>query len=290
MTDSNSGIFPDEAKSLGIWSIGMPVLLNGEAKIEGADLSHGQFFDAISHGATATTSQPSPGSVCSMWDEILGSGYDEVVYIPMSSGLSHSCESAKMLAAQYGGKVSVADNRRVSVTQRASVIEAKRMADDGMPAAHIRAQLELNRDQSSIYLIVDTLDYLVRGGRVTPAAAALASVLKIKPILTIQGEMIEPYAKERGMRKALPKMFAAAKHDAKKKLGAKGFEDLSVGIAGAGLFPEKEQEYLDAAREDFPGADVFYDKLPLSVAVHTGPGAIGIGIHKKGEGRIKVSQ
>jgi len=244
------------------------------------DLSHGQFFDAISQGATATTSQPSPGAVCAMWDDILESGYDEVVYIPMSSGLSHSCESAKVMAAQYGGKVSVADNRRVSVTQRASVMEALAMAGQGLPAAHIRSQLELDRDQSSIYLIVDTLEYLVRGGRVTPAAA-LASVLRIKPILTIQGQMIEPYAKERGMRKALPKMFAAAKHDAKKKLGLKGFDYLYIGIAGAGLYPGKEREYLDMAREEFPGAEVIYDRLPLSVAVHTGPGAVGIGIHKK---------
>lgn len=284
VTDTNSGIFQKEAEELGICSVGMPILVGDEAYLEGEGLTHEDFFSRISEGAVATTSQPAPGTVSKLWDDLLSNGYDQVVYIPMSSGLSHSYDSAVMLSGDYEGRVCVADCRCISVTQRAAVLDAISMAKLGMPAAHIRSQLELNRDKSSIYLVVDSIDYLLRGGRISPAAATLASVLKIKPLLTIQGELIQPFSKERGLKKAQAKMFAAAKRDAKKKLGVKNNENLFVGVAGAGLSEEKEFELLEEARMEFLGAEVVYDRLPLSIAVHTGPGAIGIGVHAKNRG------
>lgn len=279
ITDTNSGIFPSEADRLGVFSIGMPVLIDGVAYTEGVDLTHEEFFRKAAEGSPVTTSQPSPGTVSAVWDQVLSQGFDQVVYIPMSSGLSHSYDTAQMLASEYGGKVSMADCRSISVTQRAAVLDALAMARSGMPAAHIKSRLELERDLSSIYLIVDSVDCLVRGGRVTPAAAKLATALNIKPLLTIQGNLIEPYSKGRGMKKTLAKMLDAAKRDSKKKLGVKDNEQLFVGVAGAGLPEEKEEELLAQAQEEFPGATVVYDKLPLSVAVHTGPGAVGIGVH-----------
>lgn len=178
ITDTNSGISIEEAAEMGIRSIPMPVLIDGEIYLEGVDLESEGFFASLTEGKAVTTSQPSPGVVCSAWEEALNEGFDNVVYLPMSSGLSHSCESAQLAAANYSGRVAVVDNGRVSVTLRAAVEDALSMANQGMPAAHIKSELERRAKLSSIYLAVDDLGYLVRGGRVTPAAAALASVLK----------------------------------------------------------------------------------------------------------------
>jgi len=275
ITDTNSGISTEEAAEMGIRSISMPVLIDGEIYLEGVDLGSESFFTSLTEGKAVTTSQPSPGVVCSAWEEALNEGFDNVVYLPMSSGLSHSCESAQLAAANYSGRVAVVDNGRVSVTLRAAVEDALAMANQGMPAAHIKSELERRAKLSSIYLAVDDLGYLVRGGRVTPAAAALASVLKVRPVLSIRTGQIEPFSKERGMKKAVAKMFSAAKHDAKKEFDLKE-DELVVGVASAGIDPERELEYLE-----FPDAKVFFNRLPFSVAVHTGPGALGIGIHAR---------
>ena len=186
ITDTNSGISTEEAAEMGIRSIPMPVLIDGEIYLEGVDLESEGFFASLTEGKAVTTSQPSPGVVCSAWEEALNEGFDNVVYLPMSSGLSHSCESAQLAAANYSGRVAVVDNGRVSVTLRAAVEDALSMANQGMPAAHIKSELERRAKLSSIYLAVDDLGYLVRGGRVTPAAAALASVLKVRPVLSIR--------------------------------------------------------------------------------------------------------
>lgn len=209
ITDTNSGISTEEAAEMGIRSISMPVLIDGEIYLEGVDLGSESFFTSLTEGKAVTTSQPSPGVVCSAWEEALNEGFDNVVYLPMSSGLSHSCESAQLAAANYSGRVAVVDNGRVSVTLRAAVEDALAMANQGMPAAHIKSELERRAKLSSIYLAVDDLGYLVRGGRVTPAAAALASVLKVRPVLSIRTGQIEPFSKERGMKKAVAKMFSA---------------------------------------------------------------------------------
>lgn len=274
ITDTNSGISTEEAAEMGIRSIPMPVLIDGEIYLEGVDLESESFFTSLTEGKAVTTSQPSPGVVCSAWEEALNEGFDNVVYLPMSSGLSHSCESAQLAAANYSGRVAVVDNGRVSVTLRAAVEDAFAMANQGMPAAHIKSELERRAKLSSIYLAVDDLGYLVRGGRVTPAAAALASVLKVRPVLSIRTGRIEPFSKERGMKKAVAKMFSAAKHDAKKEFDLKE-DELVVGVASAGIDPERELEYLERAKAEFPDAKVFFNRLPFSVAVHTGPGAHG---------------
>ena len=280
ITDTNSGISTEEAAEMGIRSIPVPVLIDGEIYLEGVDLESESFFASLTEGKAVTTSQPSPGVVCSAWEEALDEGFDNVVYLPMSSGLSHSCESAQLAAANYSGRVAVVDNGRVSVTLRAAVEDALAMANQGMPAAHIKSELERRAKLSSIYLAVDDLGYLVRGGRVTPAAAALASVLKVRPVLSIRTGQIEPFSKERGMKKAVAKMFSAAKHDAKKEFDLKE-DELVVGVASAGIDPERELEYLERAKAEFPDAKVFFNRLPFSVAVHTGPGALGIGIHAR---------
>ena len=265
ITDTNSGISTEEAAEMGIRSISMPVLIDGEIYLEGVDLGSESFFTSLTEGKAVTTSQPSPGVVCSAWEEALNEGFDNVVYLPMSSGLSHSCESAQLAAANYSGRVAVVDNGRVSVTLRAAVEDALAMANQGMPAAHIKSELERRAKLSSIYLAVDDLGYLVRGGRVTPAAAALASVLKVRPVLSIRTGQIEPFSKERGMKKAVAKMFSAAKHDAKKEFDLKE-DELVVGVASAGIDPERELEYLERAKAEFPDAKVFFNRLPFSVA------------------------
>ena len=191
----------------------MPVIIDGETHYEGLDLTHDSFFAALTGNQNVSTSQPSPGDVMDMWDEILNSGYDEIIYIPMSSGLSASCEAAMGLALDYDGKVQVANNHRISVTMRISVMEAKHYADLGASAAKIKELLETNAFNSSIYIAVDTLEFLKRGGRVTAAGAALGSVLNIKPVLTIQGERLDAFAKVRGMKKAKLRMIEALKND-----------------------------------------------------------------------------
>lgn len=280
ITDTNSGISTEEAAEMGIYSIPMPVLIDGEIYHEGVDLDSETFYASLTEGKAVTTSQPSPGVVCAAWEKALDEGYDSVVYLPMSSGLSHSCESAQLVAANYSGRVSVVDNGRISVTLRAAVEDALAMANLGMPAAHIKSELERRAKLSSIYLAVDDLQFLVRGGRVTPAAAALASVLKVRPVLTIQGGPIEPFSKERGMKKAVAKMFSAVRHDAKKRFDLKE-DELVLGVASAGIAPERELEYLEQAKAEFPDATVVFNRLPFSIAVHTGPGAMGMGIHAR---------
>ena len=280
VTDTNSGISADEARELGAWSIEMPVLIDGEVRYEGKDLSYEGFFQLLADGHLATTSQPSPGDVCDLWDTILSSGYDELVYLPMSAGLSYSFDTARIASAEFGGRVRVVDDRRISVTLRSDVMEALRLAEAGVSAAHIQSKLQERAGLSSIYLAVDDLGYLKRGGRVSPAAASIGSILKVKPILTVTDGRFEPLYKEKGMTKAIAKLFRAAHHDVKKKFGDRE-EGVAIGVTGSGLSHNQEAELLDNAKKEFPKAEVFFDRLPLSISVHTGPGAIGIGLHQK---------
>lgn len=184
MTDSNSGIKPEEGEKLGVFSLSMPVIIDGKVYFEGKDIEEKEFYDSMISGKDVTSSQPSPGDVMDMWDSILENGYDEVVYIPMSSGLSASCHAAIQLSEEYDGKVQVVDNHRISVTMREAVKDAKWMADNGVSAKEIKDALEKNAYDSVIFLTVDDLKYLKKGGRITPAAATLGAVLNIKPILT----------------------------------------------------------------------------------------------------------
>ena len=278
MTDSNSGIMKSEAESLGIFSLPMPVIIDGVTCYEGIDLTQEMFYLSLTGGKDVSTSQPSPGEVMGMWDEILAGGYDEIVHIPMSSGLSNSYESAAGLAKEYGGKVQVADNHRISVTLRESVLEAKELADEGRSAKEIKKELEERAYESCIYITVDTLEFLKKGGRITPAGAALGAVLNIKPVLTIQGERLDAFAKVRGMKKGKHKMLEAVRHDLDTRFGDIETSRIVIGAAGSGLTKEEELEWTDTLREAFPGAAVYYNPLSFSVGSHTGPGAVGTAV------------
>ena len=279
MTDTNSGITKDIAKELGIYVIPMPVIIDEETYYENDTITEEEFFCALSGDRHITTSQPSPGDVMDLWDQILNEGYDELVYIPMSSGLSNSCAAALGYSQEYDGKVEVIDNHRISVTMYQSVLHARDLALQGASAKEIKTALEDDAYNSSIYLAVNTLEYLKKGGRITPAAALIGSVLSIKPILTIQGEKLDSYAKTRGsMKKAEEKMLSAVQSDIEKRFASLDQTKLHIGAAGAGLTVEQQEEWVNLLRSKFPGADIFYSPLSASVSVHTGPGAVGIGI------------
>ena len=279
MTDTNSGINKDIAKQLGIYVIHMPVIIDNETFYEGDTITEEEFFTALSNSKQVSTSQPSPGDVMDLWDKILSEGYDELVYIPMSSGLSNSCAAATGYAIDYDGKVEVIDNHRISVTMFQSVLHAKDLADNGASAKEIKDILEKEAYESSIYLTVNTLDFLKKGGRVTPAAAMLGTMLSIKPILTIQGEMLDSYAKSRGsMKKAEQRMIDAIQNDLKMRFSDQDMSTLHIGAAGAGLTTSEQEEWVSLLKNSFPDADIFYNPLSASISVHTGPGAVGIGI------------
>lgn len=279
VTDTNSGITKEIAKELGIYVIHMPIIINDETFYEGDTISEEDFFTALSSDKQISTSQPSPGDVMDLWDQILDAGYDELVYIPMSSGLSNSCAAATGYAQDYEGKVQVVDNHRISVTMYESVLQARDMAKEGASAKEIKEFLEKDAYNSSIYLAVNTLEYLKKGGRVTPAAALLGAVLSIKPILTIQGEKLDSYAKSRGsMKKAEEKMIKAIQSDLEKRFADKDMSRLHIGAAGAGLSKKEQEEWVALLKKRFPDYDIFYSPLSASVSVHTGPGAVGIGI------------
>ena len=278
ITDTNSGITPAQAEEMGIFLLPMPVIIDGNVRFEGIDLTEEEFYACLKGGKDISTSQPSPGDVMELWDKILRSGYDEIVHIPMSSGLSASCGTAISLAEDYDGKVMVVDNHRISITMRASVIEAKEMADQGLSAREIKEDLEARAYDSSIYLAVDTLEFLKKGGRVTPGAAALGTVLNIKPVLTIQGGKLDAFAKFRGMKKCKTKMIESLLNDYRTRFANADISQVRVGTAGAGLSPEKAEEWRQELTAAFPGVDVYYDPLSLSVGAHTGPGVYGMGI------------
>lgn len=279
VTDTNSGITKEIAKDWGIYVIHMPIIINDETFYEGDTISEEDFFAALSSDKQISTSQPSPGDVMDLWDQLLDNGYDEVVYIPMSSGLSNSCAAATGYAQDYEGKVQVVDNHRISVTMYESVLQARDMANEGASAKEIKEFLEEDAYNSSIYLAVNTLEYLKKGGRVTPAAALLGAVLSIKPILTIQGEKLDSYAKSRGsMKKAEEKMIKAIQSDIEKRFSDKDSSKIHIGAAGAGLTKEEQEEWVALLKKRFPDYSIFYSPLSASVSVHTGPGAVGIGI------------
>lgn len=273
MTDSNSGITPKEAKEKSIVSINMPVVIDGKVYLEGIDITREEFFDAQTSGKDVTSSQPSPGDLMDAWDLLLKE-YDEIIYIPMSSALSASCHTAIQLAEEYDGKVQVADNHRISVTMREAVDDAIWMVEKGMSALEIKNKLEEDAYQASIYIAVDTLEYLKKGGRVTAAGAALGTVLNIKPILTIQGEKLDAFAKVRGMKKCETKIIESIKNDIATRF--KDIDKSRIVIGGAGTLENKEEReaWIATLEKEFEGYKVHYDPLSLSISCHIGPGSL----------------
>lgn len=278
MTDSNSGITKIEAEEMGIFLIAMPVIIDGETHFEGQDLTQESFYQSLINGKDISTSQPAPGFVMEMWNQILESGYDQVVYIPMSSGLSNSCETAVSLSREFDGKVCVVDNHQISIPMRESVLDAVDMAKDGKSAEEIRRKLEDSAYDSSIYIAVDTLEFLKKGGRITPAGAALGAVFNVKPILTIQGEKLDAYAKVRGMKKCRHKMIEAVKNDLNTRFQSIDRSRIVIGTAGAGLSREEEEQWKNEVAEAFPQIEVYYNPLAVCIGCHVGPGAMGMGI------------
>ena len=278
MTDSNSGITQKEAQRLGIRVVPMPFYIDGELYYEDITLTQEEFYGHLSGEADISTSQPSPGDVMEIWEELLDT-YDEVVHIPMSSGLSNSCETAMALARDFDGKVHVVNNQRISVTQRQSVLDAIALAGQGRTGQEICDILMREKLEASIYITVDTLKYLKKGGRVTPAAAALGTVLNLKPVLTIQGEKLDAFAKVRGMKSAKKVMKEAMKKDLDTR-----FAGRKVHLEIAHTCPEEEaQAWKEELEAYFPGYDIHMDALSLSVACHIGPGALAVACSRQVE-------
>ncbi len=278
ITDSNSGIFEAEGKALGVFVLPMPVILNNEAYFEGENLSHEQLFRCLYEHKKVSTSQPNIVDVCAMWETVLSEGYDEVVYIPMSSGLSSSCAVAQGLAQEYNGCVQVVDNRRVSVTLRHAVMDALCLRERGLNAMQIREILENTAGDSIIYLGVSTLEYFKLNGRATAASAAIATVLNIKPLLVSRGDKFEACDKIRGKVKCQKKLISNMRAEAE-RLTANGAR-IYVGAAGSFADAEAAAEWENMVKEAFPEQDVRYDPLTFSVACHTGPDAFGMGISR----------
>ena len=272
VTDTNSGLLPEDADRLGIHLIPMPVILDGECFLEYTSITQEEFFDCLKKGAEVATSQPAPGALLECWEELL-QVYDAIVYIPMSGGLSGEYQTAAMLAQDYQGRVHVADTRRISVTQRQAALDARLLAQRGMGAPEIRAYLERDGGNSDIFIAVNTLELLKKSGRVTPAGAALGSMLSIKPVLRIQSGKLDAYRKVRGMRAAMQAMIEGLQEDSHRLDG----EQLTIRAAYAGdrQAGEHWQAALQAA---FPAYEIGLDPLPLSVCCHVGYGALGVGI------------
>ena len=280
VTDTNSGITAELGKELGVYVVPMPVIKKKKTYYEGVNLTQEAFFQSLMSGGDITTSQPSPGDVMELWDSVLTEGYDELVYIPMSSGLSNSCASAIILAGDYEGRVQVADNHRISVTQYASILDALKLAKEGKNAFEIKKALEAAAYDASIYIAVDTLEFLKKGGRITPAAAAAGSVLNIKPILTIQGDRLDAFTKVRGTKRCRAKLIEALKNDFKERLAGEDMSKIRVGTAGSFRNVEDARAWRQEVADAFPGFEVIYGNLGCSIATHTGPEARGIGFYK----------
>lgn len=279
MTDSNSGIMPAEASNYGIHVLPMPIIIDGTTYFEGIDITVEEFYQKQTSGSVITTSQPSPGDVTGMWARLLQT-HDEIVFIPMSSGLSNTCQTALLLADEepYKDRVFVADNHRISVTQALSVLDAKSLAEKGLTAREIRDILEEEAMDATIYIAVDTLEYLQKGGRITAAAATLGTILKIKPVLTIQGDKLDSFAKARGMKSAFRVMVEAVKADITSRLSHLREQGLlKVGIANTMMDPDKLEEFKEEMKKNFPDMELVYFPLTMSIGTHVGPGGLGIG-------------
>ena len=283
VTDSNSGITQAQAKEMGVAVLPMPFMIDGETYYEDITLTQEQFYQRLKDNSDISTSQPTPDSIMKLWDELLKE-YDQIVHIPMSAGLSGSCATAMMLAGEdeYGGKVFVVDNHRISVTQYQSVKDAMMLADMGMDGAQIKKRLEETAADSVIFVTVDTLKYLKKGGRITPAAAALGTLLRIKPVLIILGEKLDSFAKARTMKQAKTLMMNAIQKELDERLHDSECKDCHLAIAHSDN-EEAALEFKKEVEERFPDADIYLAPLSLSIACHIGPGSLALTATRKME-------
>lgn len=283
ITDSNSGITQSQAEEMGIQVVPMPFIVNGDTYYEDISMNQKEFYEYLAKDAEVMTSQPTPETLMELWRNTLKE-YEEIVYIPMSSGLSSSCGTASMLAYEdeFDGKVFVVDNQRISVTQRQSVLDAIALAEKGYDGAGIKEILLREKFESSIYIMVDTLSYLKKGGRVTPAAAAIGTVLRIKPVLQIQGEKLDAYAKVKTLKQAKQTMIKAVRKDLEERFHDPDGDNFYLEIA----YTENREEaeiFKKELEQEFPGHDIWVDPLSLSVSCHIGPGALAVAISKRVE-------
>lgn len=276
VTDTNSGMTAREAEQLGVALMPMPFTVNGRSYVENVNMTYGEFFDRLIGGAAVATSQPSPEDLTACWDKALKT-FDELVYIPMSSALSSSCQSARLFAEDYGGKVIVVDNRRISISQKQSVLDALKWRDEGLSAGEIVQRLMDTALDASIYLTVDDLKYLKKGGRITPSVAAIGTVLNIKPVLQIQGGKLDTYKKVRGLHAAQNTMLDAVRKDLEER-----FRDTPVILRTAWTGDDGiGRMWTSQVQEKFPQFTVTGDPLPISIACHVGPGVIALGLMRK---------
>lgn len=279
VTDSNSGITQQQAKTEGVYVLPMPFFVNGETYFEDINLTQEQFYEKLESDADISTSMPAVADVIDTWDRLLKE-YDEIVHIPMSSGLSGSCEAAMVLAQEYEGRVQVVNNQRISVTQKQSVLDARTMAEQGRSAPEIKNYLEETRYESSIYIMLDTLYYLKKGGRITPAAAALGTLLKLKPVLQIQGEKLDAFAKARTTKQGKSIMIEAIRNDLKERFHDPEGKDMWIHAAYTKNL-EAAEEWKQELMAASPGHEIVMDPLSLSVSCHIGPGALAVTCCKK---------
>lgn len=278
ITDSNSGITQKQAEQYGVVVVPMPFLIAGETYFEDVTLTHDAFFARLQEDVDISTSQPSPETVMEIWDKALETS-EEIVYIPMSSGLSGSCQTAIMLADDYDGKVQVVNNQRISVTQKQSVLDALTLADQGWSAKQIKEKLEEEKLESSIYIMIDTLKYLKKGGRITPAVAALGTALRLKPVLQIQGEKLDALTVAKTSKRGISKMLDAIQDDIEKRFD--GIENVHMEVAHT-CNEEAAAQFCDLIRERFGDVgEIMTDPLSLSVSCHIGPKALAIACTKK---------
>ncbi len=281
VTDSNSGITQSEAKELGIHVLPMPFMIDGETYYEEITLSQDEFYKKLAQNADISTSQQSPESIMQLWDGLLKE-YDEIVHIPMSSGLSGSCQTAAMLSQDYDGKVHVVNNQRISVTQKRSAFDAMELARAGKSGSEIKDTLEEDKFNSSIYIMIDTLYYLKKGGRITPAAAALGTLLRLKPVLQIQGEKLDAFAKARTVNQAKSIMINAIKNDIEKRFGGISPENQMYLAIAHTQNEEAAKAFRDEVQAQLPDYPIVaVDPLSLSVSCHIGPGSLAVTCCKK---------
>ena len=279
VTDTNSGLSVQQGKEMGVFVLPMPVVIGGKDYFEGLNLTQDEFYRELDAGADITTSQPTPESVMNLWDTVL-KDYDELVHIPMSSALTGAVQTAKMLAQDYEGRVFVADNHRISVTQRQAVLDALELVKRGYPAEKICRVLEETGKESTIYIMLDTLHYLRKGGRITPAAAALGTIFHIKPVLTIQGGKLDAFAKARTVKQGKALMLTAIQHDLKTRWDDTDGSKMHLAMAHTRNF-EAVRAFRQEFQELFPGQEIFVDQLPLSIAVHIGPGSLALAASRR---------
>lgn len=273
VTDTNSGITSQQANQYGVYLVAMPVMIDGSTYFENESIFQEGFFQRLRQGASVSTSQPAPGALIELWERLL-ENYEEIIYLPMSSGLSGSCQSAIVVAQEYDGRVHVVDNHRISVTLRQSVLEAKYLADQGKSADEIVQYLEQDGLESSIYIAVNTLEYLKQSGRVTAAGAAIGTILNIKPVLQIQGGKLDAYKKARGMKGAMQAIIEGLEQDRNVRFAG---QKMMIRAAYSGD-PENGELWRAELQKAFPGFHIEKDPLPISVACHTGDGALGVGM------------